>query len=111
MRIRTSIAKNWIHHDNAPAHVAQFLTSKCITVMQQPPYSPDLAPGDLFLFIKIKSAVKGHHFEATEDIPRAVTQALNDFYELRTRNATSSGSTAGKGVCRHKGCTLKMTTL
>jgi hypothetical protein len=63
--------KNWIlHHDNAPAHVAlpvvQFLTFKCITVMPQPPYSPDLAHGDFFLFKKVKLAVKGHHFEATE---------------------------------------------
>jgi hypothetical protein len=67
MGVRTNIAKNWIpHHDNAPAHVAQFLTFKCITVMPWPPYSPDLAPGDFCLFKKVKSAVKGHHFEATE---------------------------------------------
>jgi len=26
-------------------------------------------------------------------------------------NATNNGSTAGKGVCRHKGCSLKVTTL
>jgi len=69
MGVRTNMAKNWIlHHDNAPAHVvlpvAQFLTFKCITVMPRPPYSPDLAPGD-FLFKKVKSAMKEHHFEAT----------------------------------------------
>jgi len=58
--------------------VAQFLTSKGITVMPQPPYSPDLEPCDLFLFQKAKSAMKGHHFESTEDIQRSVTQALND---------------------------------
>ena len=57
--------------------VAQFLTSKGITVMPQPPYSPDLEPCD-FLFQKAKSAMKGHHFESTEDIQRSVTQALND---------------------------------
>jgi len=27
---------------------------------------------------KVKSTVKGHHFESTEDIQRAVRQALND---------------------------------
>jgi transposase len=47
MWVRPNIAKNWIlHHDDAPAHaalsVAQFLTSKRIMVMPQPPYSPDL---------------------------------------------------------------------
>jgi len=83
MRVCPNIATNWIlHHDNATAHavffVAQFLTSKGITVMPQPPYSPDLAPCDFFLFQKTKSAVKGHHFESTKDIQWSVTQALND---------------------------------
>ena len=57
--------------------VAQILISKGITVMPQPPYSPDLELCDL-LFQKAKSAKKGHHFESTEDIQRSVTQALND---------------------------------
>ena len=73
IRIHPNISTNWIlHHDNAPAHAAfsgvQFLTSKGITVMPQPPYSPDLAPCDFFLFQKAKSAMKGHHFESSEDI-------------------------------------------
>jgi hypothetical protein len=46
--------------------------------MPQPPYSPDLAPCDFFLFPKAKSALKGHHFESTEDIQTSVTQALNN---------------------------------
>jgi len=46
--------------------------------MPQPPYSPDLKPCDFFLFQIAKSAMKGHHFESTEDIQRSVTQALND---------------------------------
>jgi len=46
--------------------------------MPQPPYSPDLASCDFFLFQKTKSVVKEHHFESTEDIQRSVRQALND---------------------------------
>ena len=46
--------------------------------MVPPPYSPDLAPCYFFLFQKVKLAVKGHRFESTEGIQRAVTQALND---------------------------------
>ena len=46
--------------------------------MLQLPYSPDFGPYDFFLLQKVKSAVKGQHFESTEDIQRAVTQALND---------------------------------
>jgi len=83
MQVRPNIATNWIlYHDNAPAHlafsVAQFLTSKGIMVMPQPPYSPDLAPCDFFLFQKTKLALKRHHFESTENIQRSLTQALND---------------------------------
>ena len=83
MRVHPNIAKNWIlHHNTVPAHaalsVAQFLASKCITVMPQPPYLLDLAPCDFFLFQKAKSPVKGHHFESTEDIQRSVMKALND---------------------------------
>jgi len=40
------------------------------------PYAPDLAPCNFFLFQKVKSAVKGHHFELMEDIQRSVTQTL-----------------------------------
>jgi len=47
-------------------------------VRLQPAYSPNLAPCDFFLFQKVKLAVKGQHFESTEDIQRAVTQVLND---------------------------------
>jgi hypothetical protein len=47
-------------------------------VRLQPAYSPDLAPCNFFLFQKVKLAVKGHHFESTENIQKAVTQVLND---------------------------------
>jgi hypothetical protein len=33
----------------------------------QPPYSPDLAPADVFLFPKPKSTLKGRRFESTEE--------------------------------------------
>ena len=58
---------NWfLHHNNAPAHtsliVRQFLTSKNITVIPPPPYSPDLTPCNFFLFPppKMKLQLKGH---------------------------------------------------
>jgi len=46
--------------------------------MPQPPYSPDLEPCDFILFQKAKSAMKGHHFESTENIQASETQALNN---------------------------------
>jgi len=54
----------WIlHHDDAPAHdalrVHEFLAKNFITKMYHPPYSPDLAPCDFWLFPKLKNALKG----------------------------------------------------
>jgi hypothetical protein len=46
--------------------------------MLQPPYSPDFAPCDFFLFQKVKMALKGHHLESADDIQRSVMQVLND---------------------------------
>ena len=51
------------HHDNALCHtsllVRQFLSNKNITVCRHPPYSPDLAPCNFWLFPKVKMTIKG----------------------------------------------------
>jgi transposase len=57
-----------LHHDNAPAHFTAlvqaffFLAKHHITQVCQPPYSPDLAPSDFWLFPKLKSPLKGRRF-------------------------------------------------
>jgi len=61
-----------LHHDNAPAHasllIREFLTKHETTVVPQPPYSPDLAPADFFLFPKLKSSPKGCRFQTVEEV-------------------------------------------
>jgi len=60
------------HHDNAPAHrsfkVLQFLAKNNMTVIPHPPYSPNLAPCDFFLFPKLKLQMKGRRFDTIEEI-------------------------------------------
>jgi len=55
-----------LQHDNAPAHstalLQAFLAKHHITQVCQPPYSPDLAPCDFWLFPKLKSPLKGRRF-------------------------------------------------
>ena len=55
-----------LHHDNAPAHTALSVrgisATKQITVLEYPAYSPDLAPGDFFLFPKVKEILKRKAF-------------------------------------------------
>jgi hypothetical protein len=48
--------------------VKEFLSSKQVTVLTHPPYSPDLAPSDLFLFPKIKKVLKGRYFNNIDNI-------------------------------------------
>ena len=57
----------FFHHDNAPVHSAlrarEFLVKHSITVLPHPPYSPDLAPCDFFLFPMLKRPLKERRFE------------------------------------------------
>ena len=61
-----------LHHDNAPAHasllIREFFTKHETTVVPQPPYSPDLAPADFFLFPQLKSSLNGRRFQTIEEI-------------------------------------------
>jgi transposase len=45
-------------------------------VVPQPPYSPDLAPADLFLFPKLKSTLKARRFQTVEEIKENLLQDL-----------------------------------
>ena len=83
--VRRKRPENWengfiLHHDNAPCHtsllVRDFLSNKIITMCPYRPYSPDLAPGDFWLFPKIKMTVKGKRFESIQDIEAATTAQL-----------------------------------
>ncbi|XP_046684715.1 histone-lysine N-methyltransferase SETMAR-like [Homalodisca vitripennis] len=62
----TDLVGRWkLHHDNARHHVANtvlhFLAKKMETV-PNPPYCPDLAPCDFFLYHQAKKEAKGRHF-------------------------------------------------
>lgn len=69
-----------LHHDNAPSHTAlrvrEYQAKHKLTTLLQPPYSPDMAPADFFLFPRIKTVLKGIRFGSTEAIQDAVTRAL-----------------------------------
>lgn len=72
---------NWtLLHDNAPAHkslvVRNFLAKKGVVVLEHPPYSPDLAPADFWLFPKLKLSLKGTRFDSISEIQKTVTRDL-----------------------------------
>jgi hypothetical protein len=56
--------KKWLlHHDNTPVHssllIHDFLTKLEMKLVPQPPYLPDLASADFFLFTQTISILKG----------------------------------------------------
>ena len=47
-----------------------------VAVLDHPPYSPDLAPADFFLFPRLKTAIKGASFADVNAIKDRVTAVL-----------------------------------
>jgi len=58
--------------------VREFLAKQTVAMLPQPPYSPDLALPDFFLFPWLKSSLKGHHFGTVKDVQAAVTSVLKE---------------------------------
>ena len=69
-----------------PAHtshfVQQFLARNVTAQLQQPPYSPDPASYDFFLFPRLKKVLKGHRFESMEDIKLNSMKTLLDIPKM-----------------------------
>ena len=65
------------HQDNAPVHnsivVTDYLTGMGIKTVPQPPYSPDLAPWDFWLFPNLR----GCHYEIIEEMKEAVMKVID----------------------------------
>ncbi|CAF1237218.1 unnamed protein product [Adineta ricciae] len=67
------------HHDNARSHVSgivlDYLREVKLNVMAHPPYSPDLAPSDFWLFTRLKRNL-GTYPDA-RSLARGITMELN----------------------------------
>ncbi|KAJ8940926.1 hypothetical protein NQ318_013187, partial [Aromia moschata] len=112
-----NIEKNWrrpdlwkIHQDNTLAHsalsVKSFFCKKYgITVLENPPYSLDLASCD-FLFPKVKSALKGTRFESVEAVKVKAT-VLNQPTETDFQHCFQQWKSLWGSVEIAKGSTLK----
>ena len=76
--IKTS--KTLLLHDNAAPHKAKltttYLNERGISVLEHPPYSPDLAPCDFWLFPILKNRLAGRKFDRAQDLAKAVKLEL-----------------------------------
>jgi len=71
-------------HDNARPHTSA-LTQNLLTqfkweIFKHPPYSPDCAPSDFWLFPKLKQALGGKKFKTDAEVKLAV----NDFFRKQS---------------------------
>ena len=90
-RPKSGIKNIRLLYDNAPAHkariVTEFLQQEKVTVLPHPPYSPDLAPCDYFLFPRLKKMLAGRKFSRRCFVGSAVFQCLKGVPKKDYENA------------------------
>ena len=71
-----------LHFYNTRPHnsnkVIQYLVSHGMDRAPQPPFSPDIAPSDFYLFGYIKKMLQGHSYNTQDDLLSAIMEILND---------------------------------
>ena len=97
----------------APAHnalgIREFFAKNVIDVLEQPPYSPDLAPCEFFFFPKLKEVIKGTRFQDSEAIKTAMMRELRAILEESFQSAWKLGRGDWKSAFEPKEITLKAT--
>ena len=80
--------------DNAPPHTADAegaidaeMTEIGSEILHHPPYSPDLAPSDYFLFGGLKKHLAGTKFSSNEDVMGTVDR----YFQGKSPNFHSKG--------------------
>ncbi len=67
-----------LQHDNARPHTAgqtlQAIDQLGFTTLPHPPYSPDLAPSDYWLFSEMKKSIRGKKFENLQQMASSLSQ-------------------------------------
>ena len=89
----------YLHHDNAPAHLAlkvhNYLAKNRVFTLLQPPYSPDLAPSDFCPIPKLKMVMKGQCYDDVDAVLRisreSVEQCMQAWVNRLDHSISSSG--------------------
>jgi len=98
--VRRKCSENWrtniwfLLHNTAPAQwsvlVKHFLAKNNVRTLQHPPYSPDVAAADFYLFPRLKSALMGQHSCAATYIIKSPMEELICYYKMASRNVTNT---------------------
>jgi histone-lysine N-methyltransferase SETMAR len=75
-----------VHADNARLHTTklstQYFNENRMKSAPHPPYSPDLAPSDFYLFGNVKRCLAGFSFEDADQLPAAVEGVLEGIEKM-----------------------------
>lgn len=90
-RPKVGCSRTLLHHDNASPHksaaVLNYLQENKIQLVPHPPYSPDLAPLDFWLFPQLKEKLSGTKFQRIQDLAKAVYSELKSIPPSEYRHA------------------------
>ncbi len=82
-----------IHHDNAPAHIAlvtkAWFARRHIRQLEDPPYSPDLAPADFWLFPRLKKVLRGIRFPDLNTLEFETDRLIGEITQAEFKQAVS----------------------
>lgn len=96
-----------LHHDNAPPHSAKItcdlVESFKWTTLPHPPYSPDLAPCDFYLFPCLKKHLKGKKFSSIAEIQRELQSYFKQVEENGFQNVFSEWKSRWEKVIQSEG--------
>ncbi|GBM86664.1 hypothetical protein AVEN_87427-1 [Araneus ventricosus] len=77
----TNIPENKKHRCSLPIQTkdrSHIFAAQLTPLSDHPPYSPDLAPSDFHLFLKLKEFLGGKRFGSDEELKNAATTCLNE---------------------------------
>jgi [histone H3]-lysine36 N-dimethyltransferase SETMAR len=107
MREKNKRRRIILHHDNASSHTSrqtnEFLTTENIELMSHPPYSPDLAPNDFFLFPYIKDKLRGQRFTSAEEAVEAFKNHVLEVSPAEWKNCYDKWFERMQKCINHKG--------
>ncbi|XP_033318240.1 histone-lysine N-methyltransferase SETMAR-like [Bombus bifarius] len=81
-----------IHRDNVRPHVSLALRTKLLEfdrdVSPHPPYSPDLAPSNYYLFLSLKNFLRNRKFKSVNE----VENGLEEYFKSKPREFWKNGT-------------------
>ena len=78
--------------------IKDFLARYKVTTLEHPPYSPELAAADFYLFPRLKSVLKGRPFCDATDIIKNATGSWKGLYKEASRNVSNNFTVAGRNL-------------